>query len=86
MTNATRDRKAKKGEFRKLWTVRINAACREAGISYSRFIKGLTSAKVEINRKMLAEIAVISPEVFKKLVKLAQENLPLSSAATAKSS
>lgn len=72
MTYSYRDRKARKGEFRELWTIRINAACRESGIVYSRFIKGLTAAKVEINRKMLAELAVSAPDVFKKLVEVAQ--------------
>lgn len=75
MKYAYRDRKVKKGEFRRLWTVRINAACREAGISYSRFIAGLTKAKVVFNRKMLAELAISSPAAFKKLVKLAQDNV-----------
>lgn len=72
MTYSYRDRKARKGEFRELWTIRINAACRESGIAYSRFIKGLTAAKIEINRKMLAELAVSAPDVFKKLVEVAQ--------------
>ncbi len=75
MTYAYRDRKVRKREFRRLWTVRINAICRESGISYSRFIKGLTDAKVAINRKLLAELAVNSPLAFKKLVKVAQEAL-----------
>ena len=67
-----RDRKAKKRAFRSLWIVRITAACKEAKISYSKFINGLLKAKVEINRKMIAELAVTSPGAFKKLVKLAQ--------------
>jgi len=70
---AYRDRKAKKRLYRRLWTVRINAACREAGVSYSRFIRGLNVAKIAIDRKMLAELAISSPAAFKKLVKLAQE-------------
>lgn len=69
---AYRDRKVKKREFRALWSVRINAACREAGITYSRFINGLKKAKIELNRQMLAELAVNSPTSFQKLVKLAQ--------------
>ena len=72
-TYAYRDRKVRKREFRNLWIIRINAACREAGISYSRFIKGLTDAKVEINRKMLADLAVNSPEAFRKMVDVAKE-------------
>lgn len=71
LTYQYRDRKVRKREFRSLWIVRINAACREIGISYSRFINGLIKAKVELDRKMLAEIAVTSPGVFKELVKLA---------------
>ena len=70
---AYRDRKQKKREFRKLWITRINAACRENGISYSRFIEGLTKAGVEINRKMLSEIAISNPEVFTELVKMAKD-------------
>ena len=71
---AFRDRKVKKRSFRQLWTVRINAACRESGISYRRFIDGLTKAKVQVNRKMLAEIAVSSPGAFSQLIKIAQAN------------
>ncbi len=67
-----RDRKVKKREFRRLWIIRINAACAEEGIKYSRFIKGLSDANVEINRKAIAELAVSSPEAFKELVKIAQ--------------
>ena len=70
---AYRDRKVKKGEFKRLWIVRINAACRESGISYSRFMRGLANAKIEINRKMLADLAISSPEVFQQLVKVAQD-------------
>ncbi len=66
-----RDRKNKKREFRALWIVRINAACKEAGTTYSRFIKGLLNAKVDLDRKILAELAVNSPDVFKKLVEIA---------------
>ncbi len=70
---AFRDRKQKKRDFRKLWITRINAACREEGISYSRFIEGLTKAGVEINRKMLAEIAIRDKEAFKDLVRISKE-------------
>ena len=76
LTYAYRDRKVRKREFRSLWTVRINAACRENGLSYSRFIKGLNNAKVGINRKNLADLAVNSPDAFKKLVTLAKEKNP----------
>ena len=73
MVYAYRDRKVKKREFRQLWIARINAACRETGINYSRFIKGLTDAKITINRQMMADLAVHSPEVFKELVSLAKK-------------
>ena len=69
---AFRDRKQKKREFRKLWITRINAACRLNEISYSRFIEGLTKAGVEVNRKMLSEIAINDPKMFSELVKTAR--------------
>ena len=69
---AYRDRRQKKREFRKLWIVRINAACRLNDISYSRFIEGLNKAGVEINRKMLSEIAINDPKAFSELVKVAK--------------
>ena len=69
---AYRDRKQKKREFRKLWITRINAACRENGISYSRFIDGLNKAGVEVNRKMLSELAIYEPEAFSDLVKISK--------------
>lgn len=70
---AFRDRKQKKRDFRKLWITRINAACRENDISYSRFIEGLTKAGIEINRKMLSEVAINDPKAFTNLVKLAKD-------------
>ena len=70
---AFRDRKQKKREFRKLWITRINAACRENGISYSRFIEGLNKAGVEVNRKMLSEIAINDPKAFTELVSVAKK-------------
>jgi large subunit ribosomal protein L20 len=70
---AFRDRKQKKRDFRKLWITRINAACRQNDISYSRFIEGLTKAGVEINRKMLSEIAISDPKAFTELVKVAKD-------------
>lgn len=69
---AFRDRKQKKRDFRKLWIARINAACRNEGISYSRFIEGLTKAGVEVNRKMLSEIAINDPKAFNELIKVAK--------------
>ena len=73
MVYSYRDRKVRKRDFRRLWIARINAACRESGVTYSRFIKGLSDAKVDMNRKMIAELAVNSPEAFKELVKVAQQ-------------
>ena len=70
---AFRDRKQRKRDFRKLWITRINAACRQNEISYSRFIEGLTKAGVEVNRKMLSEIAIQNPAVFTELVKVARD-------------
>ena len=72
---ARRDRRAKKGEFRRLWIARINAAARINGISYSRLVCGLTKAGVEVNRKMLADIAISDANAFTKLVEVAKENL-----------
>ena len=70
---AFRDRKQKKREFRKLWITRINAACRQNDISYSRFIEGLTKAGVGVNRKMLSEIAINDPKMFSEFVKIARD-------------
>ena len=64
-------RKDRKGDFRKLWITRINAAAREHGMSYSRFISGLKSAGVEVDRKILADIAINDPETFGQLVEVA---------------
>lgn len=75
LTYAYRDRKVKKGEFKRLWIVRINAACRELGIPYSRFMRGLANARIEINRKMLADLAIHQPEAFQKLVNSAQDGV-----------
>ena len=69
---ARRDRRAKKREFRKLWIARINAATRANGLSYSRFICGLTKAGVIVNRKMLADLAVNDAAAFAKLVEVAK--------------
>ena len=68
-------RRQKKRQYRRLWTVRINVACRALGINYSKFIDGLKKAKIGINRKVLADIAVKDSEAFKKLVEKAREAL-----------
>ena len=73
---AFRDRRARKGEFRKLWIARINAACRQNGISYSRFINGLKNAGVEVDRKILADLAVNDAPAFAALVETAKAALP----------
>jgi len=72
---AYRDRRARKGEFRRLWIVRINAACREHEISYSRFIAGLKAAEVDVDRKVLADLAVREPAAFASLVDTARKAL-----------
>ena len=70
---AFRDRRARKGEFRKLWIQRINAACRENGTTYSRFINGLKVSGIEVDRKNLADLAVNDPEAFNALVDIASQ-------------
>jgi large subunit ribosomal protein L20 len=70
---AYRDRRARKREFRRLWITRINAAARREGMSYSDFIHGLDAAGVEVDRKILADIAVNDPEGFRRFVELARE-------------
>ena len=70
---AFRDRRARKGEFRKLWIQRINAGCRQHDMSYSRFIDGLKQAGVEVDRKNLADLAVNDPAAFGSLVEVARE-------------
>jgi large subunit ribosomal protein L20 len=69
---AFRDRRARKGEFRRLWIVRINAACRENGISYSRFVAGMKAAEIDVDRKVLADLAVREPAAFTALVESAK--------------
>jgi large subunit ribosomal protein L20 len=76
MQYAYRDRKNKKRTFRALWIQRINAAVREFGLTYSRFIDGLAKAGVEIDRKVLSEIAIHEPEAFKAIVEKAKSALP----------
>jgi large subunit ribosomal protein L20 len=63
-----RDRRNKKRDFRKLWQIQINAACREQGLSYSRFIHGLKEKKIGLDRKILAELAQNHPQIFKKII------------------
>ena len=72
---AYRDRRDRKRQFRKLWITRINAAAREHGLSYSRFIYGLKAAEIEIDRKLLAELAVNDPEGFAELARAAKAKL-----------
>jgi large subunit ribosomal protein L20 len=72
-SNAYTDRKRKKRDFRALWNIRIGAAARKFGISYSRFISALKSKKIELDRKVLAEIAVERPDVFEKIVEEAKK-------------
>lgn len=69
---STYDRRDRKGEMRKLWILRINAGSRQNGLSYSRFMAGLKAAGVEINRKVLADMAVVDPAAFAKLVEMAK--------------
>lgn len=75
LTYAYIGRKQRKREFRKLWIARINAAARLNGLSYSKFISGLKKANIEINRKMLSELAIHDADAFTKLVEIAKENI-----------
>jgi len=72
---AFRDRKQKKRDFRKLWIIRINAGCRLNGITYSKFINALKKANIELDRKILADLAMNNPETFAKIVEVAKEAL-----------
>ena len=76
---AYRDRRVRKREFRRLWIVRVNAACRMRGLRYSQLIAGLLRAQVELDRKSLADIAIHDPETFTQIVELARANLPAGS-------
>lgn len=78
MQYATRDRKVRKREFRALWIQRLNAAVREFGLTYSRFIDGLNKAGVEIDRKVLSDLAIHQPEAFKAIIEKAKGALPAS--------
>jgi large subunit ribosomal protein L20 len=75
LSYAYRDRKDRKGDFRRLWIIRINAACRAEGLSYSKFIAGLGKAKISINRKVLASLAVDDMDAFKAVVAQAKAAL-----------
>ncbi|MDM8533644.1 50S ribosomal protein L20 [Clostridiaceae bacterium HSG29] len=75
LSSAYSGRKQRKRDFRKLWITRINAGTRLSGLSYSKFIHGLKVAEIEINRKVLSEMAIHNPEDFAKLVSIAKENL-----------
>ena len=78
---AFRDRRARKRDFRKLWITRISAACRERDIRYSEFIHGLLLAKIELNRKVLSEMAIHDPEAFDAVVARAKEAMAEKAAA-----
>lgn len=79
--NAYRDRRRRKRDFRALWITRLTAACRMRGICYSRFIFGLSTCDIELNRKQLSELAISSPSDFDVLVEMAKQHQPQSEAA-----
>lgn len=83
MTDAFRDRRARKGDFRRLWIQRINAAARQHDLTYNRFMQGLRAAGVDVDRKMLAELAVNDADAFAELAAVAKEALPSGSIASA---
>ena len=83
MTYAYRDRKDRKGAFRRLWIQRINAAVRAEGMTYNRFVQGLKLAEVEVDRRMLAELAVADEAAFSALVEVAKKALPDASGSAA---
>src|SRR6185312_6015283 len=76
MTYSYRDRRARKGDFRSLWIQRINAAARANGMTYNRFIQGLKAAEIEVDRKMLADLAIADAAAFTALVEVARAALP----------
>jgi large subunit ribosomal protein L20 len=78
---AFRDRRVRKREFRRLWIIRINAACRMRGLRYSELIAALQRAHVELDRKTLADLAIHHPDVFTRIVELAREHLPKAAAS-----
>jgi len=75
MVMATKHRRKKKIEYRQLWIARLSSACEKSGITYSRFIQGLTKAKITLNRKMLSEISIHDPQGFGSIVELAKKQL-----------
>jgi large subunit ribosomal protein L20 len=83
LTYAYRDRRVRKGEFRSLWIQRINAAARANGMTYNRFVQGLKAAGVEVDRKVLADLAVNDPTAFTALVELAKASLPAAGTTSA---
>ena len=83
MTYAYRDRKARKGAFRRLWLQRINAAARANGLTYNRFIQGLKVAGIEVDRRILADMAVADEQAFATLVEVAKKALPAASGTAA---
>ena len=80
-----RDRRARKGDFRRLWIQRINAGARANGMTYNRFIQGLRAAEIEVDRRMLAELAVNDAAAFAALVEIAKANVPATTEAKAES-
>ena len=83
LTYSYRDRRAKKGDFRRLWIQRINAAARANGMTYNRFIQGLKAAEVEVDRRILADLAVNDAPAFAALVEIARANVPTTADAAA---
>jgi len=79
--NQTKHRKLLKRDYRRLWIIRVNAACRMRGLAYSRFIAGLKAANIDLNRKMLSEIAIADPKAFDAIVEMAKAGLEQSKAA-----
>jgi len=78
---AYRDRRVRKRDFRRLWIIRINAAVRERGMRYSEFVHGLELANIQLNRKMLSEMAIHDPEGFDQVVELVRQAMPTAAAA-----
>lgn len=81
LTYSYRDRRARKGDFRRLWIQRINAAARQNGMTYNRLIQGLKAAEIEVDRRMLAELAVNDPAAFTALVEIARDAVVVEAAA-----
>lgn len=81
LTYSYRDRRARKGDFRRLWIQRINAAARQNGMTYNRLIQGLKAAEIEVDRRMLAELAVNDPAAFAALVEIARDSVVTTEAA-----